>query len=189
MPDAAVALQHSKVVLSLGSGTVWKWSNNQIESQDCASARLATSVIASHCSTGSAICARSIFQPCGTKIPKRVVMRSSFPAAPVSVHSISCNASNQDVVSMGTVAARKAFKAVSNAKHILTLEVLADLQALSFRNAGRLGRGTGRIYALLSQDFSVYDNREVFHEILVSFRRLLFSSQLFDDLAAYGRED
>src|SRR5512138_650112 len=56
-------------------------------------------------------------------------------ANPASTHSISCNASNQDVVSMGTVAARKAFKAVSNAKHIVTLEVLADLQALSFRHA------------------------------------------------------
>jgi len=74
------------VVLSLGSGTVWKWSNSQIESHDCSSALLATAVIASHCSIGSAICARSIFQPCGTKTPKRVVMLTSFPAAPVRVH-------------------------------------------------------------------------------------------------------
>jgi histidine ammonia-lyase len=37
-------------------------------------------------------------------------------ANPVSTLSISCNASNQDVVSMGTVAARQAFKSVSNAK-------------------------------------------------------------------------
>jgi len=84
--SAAVALQHSKVVLSLGSGTVWKWSNSQIESHDCSSTRLATSVIASHCSIGSAICARSIFQPCGTKTPKRVVMLPSFPGMAASVH-------------------------------------------------------------------------------------------------------
>ncbi len=84
--SAAVALQHSKVVLSLGSGTVWKWSNSQIESHDCSSARLATSVIASHCSIGSAMPARSIFQPCGTKTPKRVVMLPSFPATAASVH-------------------------------------------------------------------------------------------------------
>ena len=48
-------------------------------------------------------------------------------ANPVSIHSISCNSSNQDVVSMGTIAARKAYKLVSNAKHILTLEILSDL--------------------------------------------------------------
>jgi histidine ammonia-lyase len=109
-------------------------------------------------------------------------------AAPVSTHSISCNVSNQDVVSMGTVAARKAFKSVSNAKHILTLEVLADLQALTFRNAGGLGRGTGHIHELLSREFVPYDNNRVFHEDLVKFRKLLFSSQLFDDLTTYWQE-
>lgn len=106
-------------------------------------------------------------------------------AAPMSVNSISCNASNQDIVSMGTVAARKAFRLVSNAKHILTLEVMADLQALSFRNADRLGRATGKIYAILNKEFSVYDNTTIFHDDLVKFRKLLFSSQLFDDLSIY----
>jgi len=108
-------------------------------------------------------------------------------ANPVSTNSISCNASNQDVVSMGTVAARKAFKSVSNAKHVVTLEVLADLQALSFRNADRLGGGTGRIYAILNKEFEVYDNKRVFHDDLVKFRKLLFSSQIFDDLPVYWR--
>jgi histidine ammonia-lyase len=106
-------------------------------------------------------------------------------ANPVGTLSISCNASNQDVVSMGTVAARKAFKAVSHAKHILTVEVLADLQALSFRNAPGLGNGCRRIHELLSQHFEVYDNGRIFHDELVRFRKLLFSSQLFDDLTVY----
>ena len=107
-------------------------------------------------------------------------------ANPVSIHSISTNASNQDVVPMGTVAARKAYKAVSNAKHVITLEVLALLQALSFRNGHRLGRGTGRIYEILSKEFVVYDNERIFHDDLVRFRKLLFSSPLFDDLSIYS---
>ncbi|MFW6221038.1 MAG: HAL/PAL/TAL family ammonia-lyase [Fibrobacterota bacterium] len=106
-------------------------------------------------------------------------------ANPVSTLSISCNASNQDVVSMGTVAARKSFKAVSNAKHVLTLEILADLQALSFRNAGSMGKATRRIYDLLAQNFQVYDNTRIFHDDLVKFRKLLFSSQTFDNLEQY----
>ncbi len=106
-------------------------------------------------------------------------------ANPVGTLSISCNASNQDVVSMGTVAARKAFKAVSNAKHILTVEVLADMQALSFRNAPGLGSGCRRVYELLAKDFKVYDNQAIFHDELMRFRKLLFSSQLFDDLSVY----
>jgi len=111
-------------------------------------------------------------------------------ANPMSTNSISCNATNQDVVSMGTVAARKAFKLVSNAKHIITLEILADLQALSFRNAHRLGHATGKIYQILNQEFSPYDNSTIFHDSLIKFRKLLFSSQLFDDLSIYhGEED
>ncbi|MDK9708486.1 MAG: aromatic amino acid ammonia-lyase [Desulforhopalus sp.] len=106
-------------------------------------------------------------------------------AAPMSVNSISCNASNQDVVSMGTVAARKAFRLAGNAKHILTLETLADLQALSFRNAAGLGHATGRIYALLAREFEVYDNSRIFHDDLVKFRALLFAGDLFADLSIY----
>jgi histidine ammonia-lyase len=106
-------------------------------------------------------------------------------ANPVSTLSISCNASNQDVVSMGTVAARKAFKSVSNAKHVLTVETLAQMQALSFRNADKLGNGTKKIYRLLGEHFIVYDNKRVFHEDLVKFRKLLFSSGIFDSLDAY----
>jgi len=108
-------------------------------------------------------------------------------ANPVSTLSISCNASNQDVVSMGTVAARKAFKAVSNAKHVLTLETLAQLQALSFRNASSMGRGTKKIHEVLNAHFKVYENERVFHEDLVKFRKLLFSSRVFDDLNVYIR--
>ena len=109
-------------------------------------------------------------------------------AAPMSVNSISCNASNQDIVSMGTVAARKALRLVGHAKHVVTLEMLADLQALSFRNSHRLGKGTGKIYDILSREFQVYDNTFIFHDLLVKFRELLFSSPLFDSLADYLEE-
>jgi histidine ammonia-lyase len=86
---------------------------------------------------------------------------------------------------MGTVAARKAFKLISNAKHILTLEILADLQALSFRNADKMGNAISKIYKILHDEFQIYDNSRVFHDDLTKFRKLLFSSQLFDDLSIY----
>ena len=100
-------------------------------------------------------------------------------ANPVGTLSISCNASNQDVVSMGTVAARKAFRTVSNAKHVITLEILADLQALSFRNADKMGKAISKVYNILSKEFKIYENERIFHDDLVKFRKLLFSSQIF----------
>jgi histidine ammonia-lyase len=106
-------------------------------------------------------------------------------AAPMSINSISCNASNQDVVSMGTVAARKAFRLINNAKHVVTLEILADLQALSFRNADKLGHGTSKIYSILREQFQPYADDRIFHDDLVYFRDLLFSNHFFDDLTQY----
>ena len=106
-------------------------------------------------------------------------------ANPVSIHSISSNESNQDVVSMGTISARRALQQISNTKHVITLEMLGDLQALSFRNADKMGSALDKIYQALNKHFEVYDNNRIFHEDLVKFRKLLFSSQLFDDLSAY----
>ncbi len=106
-------------------------------------------------------------------------------ANPVSIHSISCNASNQDVVSMGTIAARRAFQLVRNVKHVLTLEVLCDLQALALKPTGPLGYGTGKLRALLAEDFQVYDNTRVMHDVLAAMRKKLFSTALLADLAPY----
>lgn len=106
-------------------------------------------------------------------------------ANPVSTHSISCNASNQDVVSMGTISARRAFQVVRNAKHVLTLETLCDLQALALRKKGALGHGIGRFRAQLDDVFHVYDNTRVFHDDLTAMRKKLFSSPLLTDLAPY----
>ncbi len=106
-------------------------------------------------------------------------------ANPLGTLSISCNASNQDVVSMGPGAARKAMRSATMAKHVLTVEVLADLQALSFRGVEGLAPATRRIHEVLAPHFAVYRNERVFHEDLVRFRKLLFSSQLFDSLEPY----
>lgn len=106
-------------------------------------------------------------------------------ANPVSTLSISTNASNQDVVPMAPVASRKAVRAVENAKHVLTLEVMTALQALSFRGADRLGRGCNRFYREMTPHFTPYDNQRVIHDDLVRLRSVLFDQGRFEDLAPY----
>lgn len=56
-------------------------------------------------------------------------------AFPHNVHSISTNAANQDVVSMGTDAALFAHKVIENTYIILAVEFIALLQAMDFVNA------------------------------------------------------
>ncbi len=99
---------------------------------------------------------------------------------PVSTNNISSNASNQDVVSMGTVAARKVYTQAINLKYILTMEILADLQAMSFRDPSKLGTEISKYYGKLSTNFKVYDSKTVFHDILVKFMDLLFDQNILD---------
>ena len=99
---------------------------------------------------------------------------------PVSTNSISSNAANQDVVSMGTVAARKVYTQVTNLKYILTMEILADLQAMSFKEPSKLGKGTSRYYQKLASHFTVYDSKTVFHDMLVTFMDLLFEKDILE---------
>jgi histidine ammonia-lyase len=99
---------------------------------------------------------------------------------PVSTNTISCNSSNQDVVSMGTVAARKVYTQVTNLKYILTMEVLADLQAMSFKDPSKLGSEISKYHQKLAAHFTVYDSKTVFHELLVTFMDLLFDQDILD---------
>jgi len=101
-------------------------------------------------------------------------------ASPMSVNTISSNESNQDVVSMGTISARLAIRSVENAKHVVTLEFLADLQALTFRHNEGLGEGTERLYRKVVGEYLQYNNERVFRDDLIKFRRLLFETDLLN---------
>ena len=99
---------------------------------------------------------------------------------PVSTNTISCNSSNQDVVSMGTVAARKVYTQVTNLRYILTMEILADLQAMSYKDPSRLGADLSKRYQKLSSNFKIYDSKTVFHDMLVTFMELIFEKDILD---------
>ena len=60
---------------------------------------------------------------------------------PASVDSIPTSANQEDHVSMGTIAARKAGQVVRNAQQVLGIELVCAAQALDLRG-GRRGRGT-----------------------------------------------
>src|SRR5262245_18371229 len=66
--SAASDVNDSKVISSVGSGNVWKWSNSQIDSNPSASACCATSTVRSQEARESQP-SYSPVQPCGTTIP------------------------------------------------------------------------------------------------------------------------
>jgi len=65
---------------------------------------------------------------------------------PASVDSIPTSANQEDFVSMGTHAARKALEVVENVETIIGIELLAGCQAVDFRKNLQPGKGTGPAY-------------------------------------------
>lgn len=78
-------------------------------------------------------------------------------AAPASVRSLPTNAGNQDVVSMGMVAARQAARVADNVERMLAIELLCAAQALDLRGPERAGGGTRALHAALRQQAAPLD--------------------------------
>lgn len=71
-------------------------------------------------------------------------------AFPMSVHSISCNNDNQDVVSMGTNAALMTKRVIENAFQIVSIELMAILQAYDYLNIVAISADSSRkVYHVL----------------------------------------
>jgi histidine ammonia-lyase len=65
---------------------------------------------------------------------------------PASVDSIPTSNEQEDHVSMGTIAARKAREVIKNVEEVLAIEFLAASQGIYFRSPLKPGIGTGKIY-------------------------------------------
>ena len=75
-----------------------------------------------------------------------LVSENKVLAHPASVDSIPTSASQEDHVSMGTIAARQAREILENVRYILSIELLAAAQGIDFLRPKRPGRGSGAAY-------------------------------------------
>ncbi len=75
-----------------------------------------------------------------------LVSENKVLAHPASVDSIPSSENQEDIVSMGTIAARKARDIADNVSRVLATEYMAACQALDFRDKMEMGRGTKIAY-------------------------------------------
>lgn len=75
-----------------------------------------------------------------------MVSENKILAHPASVDSIPSSANQEDHVSMGTTAARKASLIIDNVQKVIAIEAFAASQAISFRENSILGKGTKKVY-------------------------------------------
>ena len=75
-----------------------------------------------------------------------LVSENKVLAHPASVDSIPSSANQEDHVSMGTIAARKAYEILKNVRRVLAIELMCACQAIDLRGDKGLGKGTMTCY-------------------------------------------
>ncbi len=78
-----------------------------------------------------------------------LVSENKVLAHPASVDSIPSSANQEDHVSMGTIAARKAREILDNVRNVLAIELLSGAQGVDFKEPDKLGVGTKEAYKLI----------------------------------------
>jgi histidine ammonia-lyase len=92
---------------------------------------------------------------------------------PASVDSIPTSANQEDFVSMGTHAARKAFEVIDNAETIIGIELLAGCQALDFRENLSPGKGTAPAYRTIRKVIPAMERDRLLQKDMEAIRKLI----------------
>jgi len=93
-----------------------------------------------------------------------IVSENKTLAHPASVDTIPTFAGQEDHVSMGFFAARKAATVVQNVETVLTIELLSSCQAIDIKRPKNCnpGKGTGAVYSLIRREIPFMErDREV----------------------------
>lgn len=104
-----------------------------------------------------------------------LVSENKVLAHPASVDSIPSSAGQEDHVSMGTIAARKAAEILGNVRRVLAMELMCACQAVDLLGGqDRLGQGTKpaydairRVCATLEDDRPLYDDINNCEKVIV----------------------
>jgi histidine ammonia-lyase/tyrosine ammonia-lyase len=105
--------------------------------------------------------------------------------SPASIQSVPANGDNQDVVSMGLIAARTAKRIVQNTSYILAIELLAACQALDLIDASAKLSSAGRaVHAFVRERIPALDGDRYMSDDIEQAAAFIRSGALVDRVAA-----
>ena len=95
-----------------------------------------------------------------------LVSENKILAHPASVDSIPSSANQEDHVSMGTIAARKAKEIMENTRRVLAMELMCACQAIDMRGNNGLGIGTAPAYdSVRALVDTLHEDRPLYEDI------------------------
>ncbi|WP_066504920.1 histidine ammonia-lyase [Abyssisolibacter fermentans] len=97
---------------------------------------------------------------------------------PASVDSIPSSANQEDHVSMGTIAIRKAAQVLKNARAVIAMECLAACQALDLTENKGLGQGTKIAYDIIRNNVDTIENDVIMYEEINKCNDILTANEI-----------
>lgn len=108
-----------------------------------------------------------------------LVSENKVLAHPASVDSIPVSADQEDHVSMGTIAARKARSIADNVATVVAIELLAAYQAVELLGGeDKLGQTTGKVFARLKESIPPMDGDRMFIHDIDAVRSLMRRNEI-----------
>lgn len=107
-----------------------------------------------------------------------LVSENKVLSHPASVDSIPSSANQEDHVSMGTIAARKARDIIKNSERVIATEIMAACQAIDFRKNLKLGKGTKKAYDIIRENVSFIDEDKIMYKELDKISDIIISEKI-----------
>lgn len=112
-----------------------------------------------------------------------LVSENKVLAHPASVDSIPSCANQEDHVSMGTIAARKAREILRNTQYVLSMEIYCACQGIDIRKVETLGQGTKIAYDMVRQRVSYMKNDRVMKPDMTKIDDLVQSHKIVKEVS------
>lgn len=113
-----------------------------------------------------------------------IVSENKVLAHPASVDSIPSSANQEDHVSMGTTAARKARVILDNVQKVLGIEAFGASQAISLRGEVKLGKGTQKAYEVIRQEVTPVEEDRIMYLDMNKFDMMIKEERLIKAVEA-----
>ncbi len=111
-----------------------------------------------------------------------LVSENKILAHPASVDSIPSSANQEDHVSMGTIAARKAREILENTRKVIAMEILAACQAIDLRANKGLGKGTNIAYNIIRENMTFIEQDRIMNIDINKCEEILKSNILIKEV-------
>ena len=111
-----------------------------------------------------------------------LVSENKVLAHPASVDSIPSSANQEDHVSMGTIAARKAMEILDNTRKVLAMELLTACQAIDLRGKEALGKGTEIAYKIVRDHLTTVEVDRIMYKEMKTCEDIIKSNKILDEV-------